>query len=337
MPAPGAAAPEVSESATMEPAPRTPEMKTVPQPPMEKIFQLKNWEDFREAKELRDRIQAVQASYHLADPAQRVAAITEVIEQAVKGMVPEKRKRVLESLEELFPVLADAPQSLALRRELETLREENARLRDRLRALGEKKQSAPAPSFEKLLLAITGGSDAPGGLPEDERAAAQILRTVLTFAQDLERLITSLVQSFQTGGAELTRYVIPPFRKNLADLLEQAGPAPDAQTAAQLESYLAAVRGWLIASIMGYSRASGEYCRQLLNRIDPRRMEKQTELPRWRDAMGLADSDLWKRFKEVYADLQVDLVDDQIQEKAAALAGEEFRKLKQQPTGRNET
>ena len=190
-----------------------------------------------------------------------------------------------------------------------------------------------APIEEALRLVLDAQADL-SAVPDDQRAAVEVLRHVYRFARDVERLTSSVVQSFQSRGADMTRYVIPPFRKDLKDLVERPGQAVSDATARQVETYLVAVRHWLIGSIVGYSGAAARFCREFAGKVDPKAIERQAQLPKWLDAMGLSDAGLWKRFKEVFAELQVDLVEDQVLEQAAELAAKEVEKLKSDPERR---
>jgi hypothetical protein len=300
------------------------------------LFEFESWDVFREAKEIADRIRAVQATYHLADPDARRSAIEEVLAGSFAEVVPERRDRVLRHLADLFPLPEGAPALPEADPEAERLREDVTRLRARLAASD---RSAPPPppaaAVEDIVRMVVDPQADLAGVPEDQRPALRMLRGIYRFARDVERLTASVVQSFHSRAADMTRFVIPPFRKDLKDLVEGKAQAVDDAAARQVETYLAAVRQWLVAAIVGYSQAASEFCREFAGKIDPRAIERQAQLPKWLEAMGLSDASLWKRFKEVFTELQVDLVDDQVLESAARLAAREVEKLKRESERRD--
>ena len=91
------------------PRPTFAEVAAVPGTPVPTLFELESWDVFREAKEIADRVRAVQALYHLADPDERRAAIEEALKGAFGPMVPERRERVLRHLADLFPLPEGTP------------------------------------------------------------------------------------------------------------------------------------------------------------------------------------------------------------------------------------
>ena len=337
--------PRVVEPDRTTPPPEPEELTTrkapepAPSPPTEygatdspAPFRLESWSDFYKAKELHDRIRAVQASFHLADPDERRAAIMEVLRDAFEQVVPERRDGVLRQLNDLFPVPEGMADPEGTGEEVQRLEAENASLRARLNEVEGGRPSGPG--VEEILRMVT-DLEGDGRSLEGQPPGVQVLYTIYRFTRDVERFTSSVVQSFHTRGGDVTQYVIPPFQRNLRSLLGKSGRAVDEDVARQVNTYLSAVRQWLVASHIGYSNAASRYCEKILKQVDPRGIEQDAKLSRWREAMGLTDAELWKRFKEIYADIQLDLVDDHVQEQAGVLASEEYEKLRSnKPKGR---
>lgn len=292
------------------------------------LFKLEGWDVFREAKEIHDRIKAVLTVYHLASPDQRKEAIGQVLEEATANMVPEFRKKVISHLQDLYPISLAANVQTADEDEIANLRAENKRLKAILTEKDNGQNRAATYSVGDLLKWTLDSNQAVEGLPADQAAALDSLRAIYRFARDVERLTASVVQSFQSRGADLTRYVIPPFRKDLDEMLRQIARTAESGDHQQVESYLAAIRQWLVASLVGYNRSAARFCQELIGKIDPKAIEKTADVSRWRDVMGNSESDLWKKYKEIFYGLQPDLIEDQVQEQAGILANEEFDKLK---------
>lgn len=285
------------------------------------------------AREISDRISALQSEYHLADAWDRRAALKELMRGELSRVPPERRHLVAAHLRDMFPVAEGAPQ---LTEEIERLRAQLAELKQQV---GTRADSGRLTSgLQEALLAREAGEEqeAEPGTP-----VIRAVRELLQFAVEAEKLTKAFLEALLAqGGSQVTRFDLPYWGKDIERLMTEIAVDEAEESPIELARYLADLSCWLMACVVGYQQAAPQWCVDFLDKMSPRAIEQQANLPPWKRVAGLASSELWDLYTTMLRDLHPDLVRDEVRDKAGEIAKQQYGILKKRSkssmTGRRE-
>lgn len=278
------------------------------------------------ARETARRLYGTASLYHLADVEDRHLALRQLLVQEVSQIPAEGRLRLLGQLQRLFPV-PSAGSAEALDRTRSGQERTDRRHDDRRSA--EVKESRPEPPTAAAIpwaTVLAGKHDADlSEAPAADRQTLELLTDVVSFANDLERFILSVVQSLRSPGLGTQSFQLPGYstsiRRFARDL--QAGKNPSRET---LQEYLAAIRTWLVVAVGAYNKAPELWFEEFWRKVSPSAIERATDqkagFPFKIDALTF-----WNRYKERVRNHSPDLVSDEIQQIVRREAEEKFHQL----------
>jgi hypothetical protein len=276
------------------------------------------------ARETARRLYGTASLYHLADVEDRHLALRQLLVQEVSQIPAEGRPRLLGQLQRLFPVpSAGSAESLERTR---SGQERTDRQHDDRRP-AEVKESRPEPVAAAIPWAtvLAGKHDADlSEVPAADRQILELLTDVVSFANDLERFILSVVQGLRSPGLGTQSFQLPGYstsiRRFARDL--QAGKNPSRES---LQDYLGAIRTWLVVAVGAYTKAPELWFEEFWRKASPSAIERATD-----QKGGFLKIDaltFWNRYKERVRNQSPDLVSDEIQQIARREAEEKFHQL----------
>ncbi len=273
------------------------------------------------AMEISDRISSLQSEYHLADAWDRRAALKELIRSELTKVPPERRHIVAGHLRDMFPVAEGAPQ---LTEEIQRLRTQLAELRQQVGARADSGQ--PTGAVGEALLSGEAGEEQAA---ESGELALKAVRELVKFAGEVEKLTKAFLETLLAqGGSQATRFDLPYWGKDIERLMTEIAVNEAEKSPVELARYLSDLSCWLMACVVGYQQAAPQWCVDFLDKMSPRSLEQRANLPPWKKVAGLASSELWDLYTSMVRDLHPDLVGDQVRDKAAEIAKQQYGILK---------
>jgi hypothetical protein len=299
------------------------------------------------ARGLMDKLQAIQNEFHLAEPAVRLEALCAALRDGLQQAPPAKRGTVIEVLNELFPVLADAllpapvhmasestPPSMgpagggATVDESSMPREDTPRREQRTADGGGR--GGPA-SFDtgQLLQQVFGGermaqtiNQANGSNP-----FLDLTQNLYRFALDMEELAKSLVQTLHGGGGGESRYFLPFTIQDLRMMIQKLLEGNQEAAVLEIKDYLYDLGHWIVALIAAHQKATGQWNKDLWERISPMAIRNEAKVGSLNKMLGVSKADLWQTYERIARDLKPEVTEDLLNEKIGRLATEEFHRL----------
>jgi hypothetical protein len=273
------------------------------------------------ARDTARRLYGVAALYHLAEAEDRHQALRQVLVQEVAQLPSDRRPRLLGHLQRLFPV----PTTSAVEALEQTRSERRGTDGARAARVEESRPQTVAAAIPwPALLAGRLDADLAAVAPAD-RPMVELLVDVVAFATDLEQFILSVVQSLRAPGLATQSFQLPGYSTSIRRFARDlsAGKAPSRET---LQEYLAAIRTWLIASVMAHNQAPEVWFKDFWSKVSPAAIERAPDhkagFPFKIDALGF-----WNRYKERVRSYSPDLVSDEIQQVVRREADEKFHQL----------
>lgn len=321
------AAPEAASAAGGVLAPAKP--KRPPRKPVDPAI-------WMAARELMDRLQAVQRDYRLAEPDVRFEALCNCLREGLQKTPPDQRKPLCEVLYGLFPVLEDAvlppPPNLgeAQKRETEEPTDGHVHTDE---APPEEPEQTPMQGVgvdTDYLMQKIFGSERMATMAQmgEENEFMRVMQHLYTFAQDMEQLAKGLVQSVQGGGSSDSRYFLPFQAYDLKSLIEKLLEQEDPQTVVDIRNYLRDLGHWLIALVAAHQRATAEWNHELWEKISPQAVRNEAKISSLNKMLGQGKAELWETYERVVArDLKPEITDDMLSERIGRMTTEEFHKL----------
>jgi len=285
------------------------------------------------AREISERISSLQSEYHLADAWDRRAALKELIRSELTRVPPERRHLVAAYLRDMFPVAEGAPQ---LTEEIHRLRAQLAELRQQVGARADSGRLTGAVGEALLGREVGEEQGAESGM-----LALKAVRELLKFAGEVEKLTKAFLEALLAqGGSQATRFDLPYWGKDIERLMTEIAENQSEESPIELARYLSDLSCWLMACVVGYQQAAPKWCVDFLDKMSPRSIEQRANLPPWKKVAGLASSELWDLYTSMVRDMHPDLVGDQVRDKAAEIAKQQYgilkRSSKSSTSGRQE-
>ncbi|HPW56520.1 MAG: FHA domain-containing protein [Thermoanaerobaculaceae bacterium] len=265
--------------------------------------------------EMARTIENLAALYHLAEPEERHKALRQALTDEVGRLTPPNRQRFFNRLRAFFPVLPGARVDVG----------ELAALRRRIAELEGKPRQAPpstpepkaATSWSRLIGELTDGPAEPG------LVAA---RAVVEFAVSAERFIAATAHNLTTRGNVTEAVAIPGFRTSLRKLLP---PAIEGKAGAlgELQTYLAAVERWLVATTAAYHESPAIWFSGFWSRMSPAAIEASVSEGSRKKVFRIEAVELWSQFKELARSITAELVADEVLLVTGKRAFEQYDRL----------
>jgi hypothetical protein len=266
-------------------------------------------------------VERCRAENALARRTVRVLALKRTLQEAVAGLPPDRRDKVLARLAELFP--AD------LRIDPQAVRSANLLVSSTGLPIVRlpKPPEPPRPSDP----ARTVGPKAEATLPPDGPAPVmmgippELVIQLRDFAVQADELVSKLWQSF--NGREGEEISLPGFATGLDELLTNAAERQEPELVRKVGVYLDELRGRLVAALGAYRKAGGEWGRSLLDRISPKTVAAKVDAEQgalWK-RLGLSERDYWQAYKTLAEGFSPEQVDFEIDQLAARTAQELFK------------
>ncbi|MCL5270122.1 MAG: FHA domain-containing protein [bacterium] len=289
------------------------------------------------ARELMDRLQAVQGEFHLADPQVRLEALCGALSEGLQKAPPAKRPAVVELLYMLFPVLEEAivpPPASLLEATPPSIKSEPVDSNKTINTEDEHRREAVEEGdfgidTGKLFQVVFGDEHLAQTMREmgKENPFLRLTQHLYTFALDMERLAKGLVQSVQGGGGSESRYFLPFTVQDLKMMIQKLLAGNKDEAVMEIRRYLYDLGHWIIAIVAAHQKAASQWNREMWERINPMAIRNEAKVSSLNKALGLGKADLWQTYERVARDLKPEITEDQLNEKIGRLATEEFRRL----------
>jgi hypothetical protein len=267
------------------------------------------------AQETARRLYGLAALYHLASAEDRYLALKQLLVEEISQLPAESRQGMLAQLERLFPLTAGAAEAGPPRERT-----------DRQRQGAPEREPAPAAAPARIPWeAILSGSegDRLAAVSSDDRPAVEFLADILSFANALERFITSVVQNLRSPGTGTETFQLPGHKISIKRFARDlaAGKSPRRET---LQEYLSALDRWLVASIAAYHEAPELWFKEFWRKVSPAAIEARPAEDGLKARLVPAH---WSHYKERVRAVSPDLVSDEILHIVRRQADEKFQQL----------
>ncbi|MFC1890311.1 FHA domain-containing protein [Thermodesulfobacteriota bacterium] len=269
------------------------------------------------ARELSDRIMAVQIEFHLAEAKERREALSKVIRSFIDEVAPERRKLVLCYLMAMFPtneaIQYESDEIEQLRDEIHKLK---ASQKEKHTTRLHKTANMEMPSIEKLRKLVEDGKATPAQLT---------VQHLCEFVAQVENIIIGFLKPIDQSYKKY----LPKRSVDFEAILSKLEEKDEIETIESLAGYLDELKLWFTAILSAYKKAGSGWCEDFWDKINPRALERKVQRSGGFKAIPyLREATLWKEYETLVRDVTRDLVMDMINDAARKNIPHEFSFLK---------
>lgn len=178
---------------------------------------------------------------------------------------------------------------------------------------------------QALAAFMEGGSDLEPALVDTIKARDDLavnlgyaLGRLYRFGRDVEKVVTRIAQEYR--GAQMDQTMLPGMGGNLSRSVNGLLLKGGEDRRRELDEYLQKTRVWWFSCLGAPRQAVGQWYKEVLLRISPSHIEKETSVSALKKAAGLDAAAYWKCYRSLMDDLTHDIAMDEIDGLTADLA-----------------